>query len=436
MTRIIHHLLVLFTIFIFIQSAMASDSGTRLRLEIQADRPDYMYSTGDTASLMVTIINPDRIPGPFTLNYRFSEDNVSLIETGELETTGGRAKLHGSLSHPGFLRLDLRLTAGADTLEQVCACGFSPLAIRPTNVLPEDFSLFWHQGRAELMRIPLDPKLEPVAADEPGQASRYLLSLANIEGSRIYGWLTVPSGPGPFPALVYVMGAPGGVHEYRAHPRSGYADAGMIVLAVNIHGIELGREDEYYRQLHAAKLLGYFPVQGCDDPYRYYYRRVVLGCLRALDYLCSRGDVDTDRLGIAGASQGGGLSLLVAAVDKRLKAIAVNVPAMCDHTGVYYGRPTGWPHLLERDSRECVRRTAGYFDGALAAGLMEIPALFTVSLLDEACPPTTVYAAYNNLKGPKRIISYPGLTHPQSFGEDRAQMLIEGLSEMLNRAGR
>ena len=433
MLQVIRHLLLLTMVVFPVSPVPAAENTEGLRLEVSPDRPGHVYHPGDTAVFRVDISNPGRVPGPFLLRYRFSEDKARLPEEGELETTGGGIELRGSLDRPGFLRLDLSLTAGTDTLRRACACGFDPEAIRPTNFLPADFSRFWRQGTAELARIPIDSRLKQVPQEEVAGARRYLVSLANIEGSRMFGWLTVPEGKGSFPAVVYVMGAPGGIREYRTDPRSAYAEAGMIVLAVNIHGIELGREQEFYEQLHARRLLGSFPLQGCDDPYRYYYRRVVLGCIRALDYLCSREDVDSTHLAVAGASQGGGLSLLTAGLDRRVKAVAVNVPAMCDHTGVLYGRPTGWPHLLERDNREEVVKTSGYFDGALAAGLIEVPALLTVSLLDEACPPTTVYAAYNNLKGLRRIITYPGVTHPQSFGPERTKLMIEWLLEMLNR---
>ncbi len=402
-------------------------------LEVRLERAGHYYHPGDTAVFSVEIVNPGRVPGPLLLHYRFSEDGARLLDKGSLEIVGPAIKLRSSLDRPGFLRLDVILTAGADTVRRASACGFDPEGIRPTNVAPGDFTRFWRQGIAELTRVPVDPRLEPVTEEKIPGAKRCLVSLANIEGSRMFGWLTVPEGKGPFPALVYVMGAPGGIREFRTDPRSAYAEAGMIVLAVNIHGIELGRDPQFYERLHARHILGSFPFQGCDDPYRYYYRRVVLGGIRALDYLCGREDVDTTRLAVAGASQGGGLSLLITALDRRVKAVAVNVPAMCDHTGVLYGRPTGWPHLLEREKSEQAGRTSAYFDGAVAAGFIEVPALLTVSLLDEACPPTTVYSAYNNLKGTKRIVPFPGKDHPQSFGPERTQLMIQWLLETLNR---
>ena len=215
-------------------------------------------------------------------------------------------------------------------------------------------------------------------------------------------------------------------------PGSEYAESGMIILALNIHGVELGREKDFYQGLLNRNPAAGFASLGADDPYRYYYRRVVLGAVRAMDYLCMREDVDTTRLAVAGGSQGGGLALIVASLDRRIKAASIKVPAMCDHTGIFHQRPTGWPHLLKRNGRnERIVRTSRYYDGALAAGLIEVPTLFTVSLLDLSCPPTTVYSSFNNLKGPKEIFTYPDVDHPGSFTQERDLRMIRWLAETL-----
>ena len=105
---------------------------------------------------------------------------------------------------------------------------------------------------------------------------------------------------------------------------------------------------------------------------------------------------------------------------------------MCDHTGILFQRPTGWPHILKRNGRgERIIRTSRYYDGALAAGLIEVPTLVSVSLLDEACPPTTVYSAFNSLKGPREIFVYPDVDHPGSFTTERDRRMIRWLAERL-----
>ncbi len=390
---------------------IAAAQGDSLR--VRTDRPDQLYALGDTAEFTVEV-GPAGGLRSGTLSYRLSLDGGRRLGEGRLELSQGRAALRAALDEPGFLRLELELAAGRDTLHRVAGCGFAVESIRPTNVLPADFQRFWREGRAELLRIPLEPKVERVPErDRPGMQV-YRVSFANVEDTRIYGWLTVPTeGPGPFPAVLSLPGA--GVSDVGA--AGGFSQAGMIALRINIHGIDNDHAPDWYEELARTTLDGYRHY-GNHDPYRFYYRRVVLGAIRALDYLASREDVDSTRLALAGGSQGGALSLLVAGLDPRVKALAANVPAMCDHTGGLFGRPAGWPRMMANGDPETARRTSAYYDAALNAALITVPALVGVGFIDDVCAPTTVYAAYNSLRGPRKIMNYPEMGHSSGPGWD------------------
>jgi len=409
--------------------AAAPDAEKKAPLDISArlDHTDCLYALGDSAMFTVEIKRNSGRKAPFTVNYRLSEDGERTIDTGLRESKDGRLSFTGKLDHPGFLRLELTAVSGVDTLRKVAACGFDPRGIRPTNILPEDFDRFWREARAQLWRTPFDAQVQPVADTTLPGAAHYLVSLANVGGARVYGRLAVPVGQGPFPAVLMVPGAGVGVIK----PWGDYVRAGFLCLAIDIHGIPQDREDSYYENLRTGLLAGY-QYFGCDDPYQYYYRRVIQGCFRALDYLASRPDVDSTRLAIAGSSQGGALSLLVAGLDTRIKALTANVPAMCDHTGSLYGRPSGWPRLLRTDSRDCALRTSAYYDAALNAGLITVPARLAVGFIDGTCAPTSVYAAFNNIKGPKIIDNYPDMAH--SFGPDWQKKAGAWLLDRLNES--
>ena len=72
-------------------------------------------------------------------------------------------------------------------------------------------------------------------------------------------------------------------------------------------------------------------TQGIRDPKTYYYRYVYADALRALELLAQREEVDEHRLAITGASQGGGLSLAVAALSDRPALALPDIPFLCDY---------------------------------------------------------------------------------------------------------
>jgi cephalosporin-C deacetylase-like acetyl esterase len=139
--------------------------------------------------------------------------------------------------------------------------------------------------------------------------------------------------------------------------------------------------------------------------------------MRVLDYLHTRKDVDTDRIIVFGGSQGGGLSLLTAAIDKRVDAVVATVPAFCNNAS----RKDS--HIPE------IARTMSYYDAALAARLIGVPALIGVGFIDNTCRPYNVYAAYNNLKGPKQIENFYRFGHGSP--PDWRSMTIEWIVDNL-----
>ena len=124
--------------------------------------------------------------------------------------------------------------------------------------------------------------------------------------------------------------------------------------------------------------------------------------------------MDKNRIGVSGSSQGGGMSLLVASLDERIKALTANVPALCDHPGDLHGRPSGWPFLLRRavdGEKAKVMHTMSYYDAATAASRITVPALLSAGFIDRTCAATTVLSAFNNLQGTRWIEMVPGMGH-------------------------
>ena len=120
-------------------------------------------------------------------------------------------------------------------------------------------------------------------------------------------------------------------------------------------------------------------------------------------------EYDGEHLLVTGGSQGGGIALAVAGLAPNLTAAMPEVPFLC-----HYRRATQLVGTLpyaeiarflqtHRHDVETVFHTLSYFDGVNFAARAQAPAFFSVGLMDEICPPSTVYAAYNHYAGPKRM---------------------------------
>ncbi len=394
---------------------------------------NYIYHIGETAIMNIKVTSHEKLKNPSVVTYRLSLNGTHVLEEGSLNLDKGRGSISGTLDQPGFLRCDIACTVGEDTLYAACGCGFNVEEIRPTGKLPENFNRFWREAKAELLRIPIDAQLEEVAVVDSGDAQRFKISLANVNGSRVYGWLHLPEGDGPFPTVLSIPGSGVG----RTGRFAGFTKVGIAVLAIEIHGLEpkkheiigavqwirpTDNEIDFFVKLQKGILADYHSF-GKENPYRYFHRRSLQSAMRALDYLYTRKDIDTSRIIVFGGSQGGGLSLLTAAIDKRVNVVVATVPGFCNNATHFPGA-TG---LHDDKHKQQIIRTMSYYDAALSAELIYVPTLIGVGFIDKTCIPANVYSAFNTLKGPKTIENFYTFGHgsPKNWREKTIKWILE-----------
>lgn len=189
-----------------------------------------------------------------------------------------------------------------------------------------------------------------------------------------------------------------------------YAARGLLALDINAHGIPNGQPKAYYDELAAGRLKEY-RTQGRESRETCYFLGMYLRLIRAMEFLTVQPEWNGTELIVCGSSQGGGQAIVAAGLDARVTAFAANVPAMCEHTGLV----TGWPRLVPRDASGTpdpqIAGAARYFDAMNFATRTKAEAVVSVGFIDNTCRPTSVYAAFNNLPGKKRIINEPLMTH-------------------------
>lgn len=286
-------------------------------------------------------------------------------------------------------------------------------AYRPSLTRRPDFDTFWQQTLAEAAKQPLNPTLEPVDYPVP-EIHAFAARYDGWQGAPISAWYLRPPGEGPLPALVFYHGyqnSKAGIYLYLPWILQGYA-----VLAVDVRGQPGSSIDTAtYSTGHARGWM----TKGVLAEHEYYYRGVYVDSVRALDFLAAREEIDMARVGLIGFSQGGGLSLAVAALDDRPALTMPGMPFLC-----HFERPLeisqAYPywefaeyirHYPDRAER--VFRTISYFDNLNLADWITCPALFIVGLIDQTCPPSTIFAVYNRLNGPKQIAIFPYHAHEQ-----------------------
>lgn len=381
-----------------------------IEVSVIPDREDRIYGMGETPQFRVAVRADGRRLADVKLRYAVGLENMPAKETTVMSGDEDLVVSGAALTTPGFIRCVVKAEVAGQSYRGTATVGFAPEKLTPTQTDPADFDEFWAKGRAALAKIPLEPRLELIPEASTGAINVYHVSFrtwSRLDSaprpSRIYGILCEPKKPGQYPAFLRVPAA--GVRSYRGERT--LAEQGAITLEIGIHGIPVNGPAEIYAQLRSGALEGYSQFN-LDDPERYFYRRVHLGCLQALKFLRERGHWDGKNLIVFGASQGGMLALATAALDPQVTAVAGMIPAYCDVTGYLHGRAGGWPHMFRsvesgRASPEKVATTS-YYDTVNFARRLRCPVLMTVGYNDENCAPTTVYSAFNVIAAPRELV--------------------------------
>ena len=232
----------------------------------------------------------------------------------------------------------------------------------------------------------------------------------------IYGFLSIPLEKGKFPALVGVPGAGRG----RVDPVPYWTPGKKaITLWLNVLPYPPARTaaeqrklyDEYRKVLEKKNVLrGNYFYYNAGSRDAFFYKNVWAAVSRGVDFVASLPEFDGKNFAAAGNSQGGGTALAIAGLNKKISCVVASVPALSDHGGWLKGRKSGWPDL-HGYLKGAADNASAYFDVSTFAARINVPTLISVGYIDTTCSPTSVYSAFNNLKGKKEIFTMPKHGH-------------------------
>jgi len=282
---------------------------------------------------------------------------------------------------------------------------------------PEDFDQYWERALNELEQQSMEVELIP-ADIQPSFAECYHLYFIGVGGARVHCKFVKPKKPNGAGIAIF--------HGYSGNSgdwldKIAYAAEGFTVLALDCRG--QGGLSEDNLQVKGPTLKGHI-IRGMDDPNpdNFYYRNVFLDTVQTVRILMSLDEVNSERIGVYGQSQGGALAAACAALEPRVKEAVCVHPFLSDYKRVwsemdinnsayeeiaYYFRALDPIHEKE----DYVFNKLGYIDIQNLADRIKANVLWVTGLKDNICPPSTQFAAYNKITAEKEMLLYPEYGH-------------------------
>lgn len=305
---------------------------------------------------------------------------------------------------------------------------------KPKLTKEADFDEFWKSTLSQLAEVPLSYELTPYPYPAKG-VQVYRIQYSGFREAKIDGWMAIPAGEGPHPALAMFHGY-NWAFDGNLHDTVNWALHGYVTLQMLCRGQQgLSVDNTMYSNGGYAGWM----TKGILDPQEYYYRAVYMDAVRAVEILASLPHVDEKRIGVSGGSQGGALTLAAAALSSLPVVAAADFPYLSHFERAIEITPEG-PYseineYFRRHSHPDIearsKRTLSYFDMMNLSPRIQCKTWVSTGLVDMITPPSTIFAVYNHMQCEKEISVHRYFGHefiPRAH-EERLQWLYNMLHE-------
>jgi len=379
-----------------------------------------VFKSGESIVYSVDINNNLDATQSGKVTYRIlTEKNKFVAEDSVKVRVGSKGSKQLDISMPkrtaGFYKIMLMInvTDYDDTIRR--AFGVDPDKITSSFAKPDDFDQFWKDTKAELESVKPNYRVTLIPDSERDNRNIYLVEMQSLGNITVRGWLSVPKTTIKNKKFDVMLGLPG--YQVDLKP-SGGLDPDMAIFYLNVRG--QGNSKDAINTTRS----GYI-TYGLDNKNKYVMRGAIMDCVRAVDFICSRTDLDHDRIMVTGGSMGGYLCAALAGLDDRVALYSAQNPILCDIRNLV--GEVDWPFY---DMKQFIKTRPGltfdqvldnldYFDAKNFATGIHRPILVGMGFLDPLAPPPNEYVFFNNIHAKdKKLMSYADLGHevPKVYG--------------------
>ncbi len=374
--------------------------------------PTLVFYAPETPHLKVAVRNLTDSKSSSDIQLQVATDKRELIYTLSQNVAiaqGDSTEVAYSfmLPQPGFYRCTL--TENGNEIKRF-NIGYEPESIVSLADGQADLKEFWDTAKAELAQVDPEYQMTLVKDDNNPNRKLYMVKMKSLGGEEISGYYSVPVKKGKYPVVISYMGY--GSKPWIPGGTPGYAE---FVLSTRGQGLQ-----------EPTNTYGNWITYKLDSKEDYYYRGAFMDLVRAVDFVSSRPEIDTNYIFAEGGSQGGAFSLAAAALDDRFCAIGPTIPFLSDYQD--YFQIVHWPAepVLAKQkelgmSDGDLYKNLSYFDIKNLAPWIKCPVIMGIGLQDEVCPPLTNLASYNRISTEKQLYIYPLNQHntPDSWWNTR-----------------
>lgn len=376
---------------------------------------DSHYKVGEQASLRITA----RIGGvplhDVALLYKTGKEMFLPEKFESVSFKHGEVVIPmGTMQEPGFLACQYEFYVDGKRYGDLVKVGFAPEQIRTLTPQPADFDKFWTKAVSEARKVDFEPEYYSVPNATNEKFLTRLVRLRVGKDKWLYGMLAQPRDGKKHPVVL----CPPGAGSTKVNPDDYFPKEGMIYLKIEIHDNDPRIPDDAYNVMRQKKCDGYI-CRGMQSKDTYYYKDVYVGCVRALDFLCSLPEWDGRNAIVTGGSQGGALTIVTAALNEKATLCVPFYPALCDLLGFRHQRAGGWPKFFSGFYKDggididtlTAESTLQYFDVVNFASRLKVPTFMSWGYNDDTCSPTSVWAAWNAMTCEKQCDITPSSGH-------------------------